>query len=212
MTQALIHAHSQLHPAPLACARRGLTAPRTEYSMRPQTEARPASPRPTQPSHPHPSPVFFIQAISMLDTERDALVSEVDHKSEEEQVLRVSLSHAVQAAGSRDAREAVLVQEVGHNATLRAQVPRGVASPPHPPALLPHPPPRASLPRSRPPCPLPPPTPEPPKYWSPTLGACDFGHAHTAAAAGGHASLPSRLFRLSARGVGPCLSCGASHV
>jgi len=61
------------------------------------------------------------QAISMLDTERDALVSEVDHKSEEEQVLRVSLSHAVQAAGSRDAREAVLVQEVGHNATLRAQ-------------------------------------------------------------------------------------------
>jgi hypothetical protein len=58
----------------------------------------------------------------MLDTERDALVAEVDHKTEGEQVLRLTLSQAVQAAASRDTREAVLVEEIGRSATLHAQV------------------------------------------------------------------------------------------
>jgi hypothetical protein len=89
----------------------------------------------------------------MLDTERDALVAEVDHKTEEEQVLRSSLSQAVQAAASRDAREAVLVQEVGRTATLRAQVTRRGGEHSRPCALLP------PIPSSRvhPPRPLAPP-------------------------------------------------------
>jgi len=61
------------------------------------------------------------QAISMLDNERDALVSEVDQKTEDLHHADQQLQHALHVLADRDVKEQLMLQESGRHTKLRAQ-------------------------------------------------------------------------------------------